>query len=158
MRLVSPVSVTPMTSPYIEPPSTPVAHPIVVGLRWLLVLPASAVGAYLAWLAVNFLNRLTFLFQGINPNSLLSRLFIEAASSAAMGAAAVYAGAKTAPANRRPVVFVLAALTILAGGFLLFPAMIARDGWAIYSVAWLLLGAGSVAWSVYTGETGDFDD
>jgi hypothetical protein len=121
-------------------------------LRWLVTLPAAAAAGYVAWFLVRLLNRATFFFQGLDPDSLLSRAFIEAVSNGMLGAAFVYAGAKAAPSHKRAVVFVLAGLIVLAGGFALFPAILARSGWAIYAAAWLVVGACGVAWSVYSGE------
>ncbi len=135
----------------------PRPSPFIVALRWIAVLPAAAVAGYVAWLLVNLLNRVTFFFQGLDPNSLFNRAFIEAASGLAMGAATVYVGAKVAPFHRAVVVFLLAGLSILAAGFLLFPAIVARSGWAIYSAIWWAIGAGAVAWAVYTGEVSGLD-
>jgi hypothetical protein len=134
------------------------AGSLTVALRWMAVLPAAALAAWAAWIVVNLLNRLTFFVQGLNPDSLLSRAFIEGAAHADMGAAGVYAGAKVAPSHRKIVVFLLAGLIILGGGFALFPAILVRNGWAIYGAIWLVIGAGSVAWGVYSGGTREFDD
>lgn len=131
---------------------------LIVILRWVAVLPAAAAAGYVGWLLIVLLNRISFSMSGVDPDSFLGRAFIEAASSAVMGAAIVYAGAKTAPSHRRIVVFVMAVLALVSAGVLLYPALLMRSGWAIYSVVWWILGAGGVAWSVYSGETTEFFD
>lgn len=126
---------------------------VVRALRWMAVLPGALAAGWAAWLVVNLGNRLTFAMSGFDSDWFLARVFIEGVSNGAIGAAGVYAGAQIAPSARKIVVFVLAAGFILIGGFLLFPAIVARNWWAVYGVAALAFGAGSVAFSVYTGET-----
>jgi hypothetical protein len=135
-----------------QAPQTASQGSLAVAARWLAVLPAAALSGWAAWFLVTLINRITFSMQDINPNWLISKLYIEAAASGAMGAAAVWAGAKVAPKHRRAVVFVLAGLVILFGGFLLFPAVVTGSGWAVYSCAWIVVGAGIVAYGVYEGD------
>lgn len=122
-------------------------------LRWVAVLPGALAAGWGAWLVVNIGNRLTFAMSGFDSDWFLARVFIEGVSNGAIGAAGVYAGAQIAPGARKVVVFGLAAGSMLAGGFLLFPAIVMRNWWAIYGVVALAFGAGLVAYSVYTGET-----
>jgi hypothetical protein len=42
-------------------------------LRWVSFVPAALLAAWLAWLVVAFLNKVTMGMQGIDPNSFLSR-------------------------------------------------------------------------------------
>ena len=65
----------------------------------------------------------------------------------------VYVGSKIAPAQKEATVFVLAFLFVLGAGVLLFPAIRARNWWAMYGAVALALGAGGMCWSVYSGET-----
>jgi hypothetical protein len=116
--------------------------------RWILVIPAAVIAAWLAWFAVSIGNKLTMGSQGIEANSFLPRLFIEFISHAAMGAAFVFAGAKVSPTHHKNVAYVLAALALVAAGFLLFPAFLAADYWAVWSGFSLIIGAGSIAYSV----------
>lgn len=121
--------------------------------RWLAILPGALIAGWAAWAAINLVNRLTFSWQGLNPDWFVSRVYIEGMSHGALGAAGVYAGAKIAPARKAATVFVLAVLFVLGAGFLLFPAIIAANWWAMYGAVALAVGAGSVCWSVYSGET-----
>lgn len=146
-----PATPAPRTAMTQEPPTSGQGS-IAVAARWLVFLPAAALSGWAAWFLVTLINRITFSMQDINPNWLISKLYIEAAASGAMGAAAVWAGAKVAPSHRRAVVFVLAGLVILAGGFFLFPAVVTGSGWAVYSCAWIVVGAGVIAYGVYKGD------
>ncbi len=126
-------------------------------LRWIAVLPSALLGGWLAWILVKGLNRITFAWQGIDPDSFFSRVFIEGISHGALGAAAVYVGARLAPSHKRIVVFILATLLVAAAGFLLFPAIVLRDWWAVYGVGAVGVGAGGVAWSIYAGDLSESD-
>lgn len=128
-------------------------RPIVRVLRWVAVLPGALLAGWVGWLLIGFGNRLSFSMTGLDPDGFLSRIFIEGVSHGAIGAAGVYFGALIAPTARHVVVFVLAGIFILLGGFLLFPAILTKNWWAIYAVVALAFGAGAVAFSVYTGET-----
>ena len=94
--------------------------------RWILFLPVGVIAAWLAWFAVSIGNKLAMGSQGIEATSFLPRLFIEFISHAAMGAAFVFAGGKVAPTRHKNVTYGLSALALVAGGFLLFPAFLAR--------------------------------
>jgi len=121
------------------------------------VLPAAALAGLLASILVNAGNRITMWMQGYDPDSFVPRLFIDAISSAVMGAGTVWAGARTAPSHKTVVVFVLAAVSIAVAGMMSFPAIITRSGWAIYAIIWWIVGASAVAWSVYSGEMTEAD-
>jgi hypothetical protein len=140
-----------------EPASTPPARSstLLNGLRWIGVLPCAALGAWAAWMAITFLNRVTFYWQGLDPESFLPHLYIEGVAHAVLGAAGVYVGAHIAPSHRDIAVFSIAALFVLFAGFALFPAMMSRNWWAVYGGIALAFGAGSVAWSVYPQELSD---
>jgi len=121
-------------------------------LRWILFLPAACIAALLAWFAVSLGNRIT-MGRYIDPDSFLSRVFIEWISHAAMGAAFVYIGAKVAPDHRTIVAYALSCLSLVGAGFLLFPAFLLADYWAVWSGFWLITGVGATAYSVSIDET-----
>ena len=121
-------------------------------VRWLAFLPAAFLAAWLAWLVVMLGNRLTMGMQGADPDSFLSHAFIEFISHASMGAAFVYTGAKVAPSYHKIVAYVLAAFGLVAAGFLLFPALMVTNYWAVWAAASLVFGVGGTAYSVSTGE------
>lgn len=121
-------------------------------LRWVSFVPAALLAAWLAWLVVAFLNKVTMGMQGIDPNSFLSRVFIEFISHAVMGAAFVYVGAKVAPMHHKVVAYVLAGAGLVLAGFMLFPAFMVSNYWAVWAGLSLILGVGATAYSVSVGE------
>ena len=128
-------------------------NPAIKAARWLAVLPGAMAAGWAAWVAISLLNRLTFSWQGLDPDWFVSRLYIEGVSHGMLGAVSVYVGSKIAPAQKAATVFVLAFLFVFGAGVLLFPAIGARNWWAVYGAVALALGAGGMCWSVYSGET-----
>ena len=126
-------------------------NPIGVVLRWVAVLPAAIIGGLLARFIVVVLNRFT-MAPYVDPDSFLGRLFVEYIGGAVLGGAAVYAAAYVAPRFKSQVSIVMAALVLLIGGFLLFPSMMVRDYWAIFSIVCMGGGGGVVAYGIATGE------
>lgn len=121
-------------------------------LRWACFIPAAVFAAWVAWLLVAVLNKITIGMQGIDPNSFLSRAFIEFISHAVMGAAFVYVGAKVAPIHHKIVAYVLAGVGLVAAGFMLFPAFMDSNYWAVWAGLSLILGVGVTAYSVSIGD------
>jgi hypothetical protein len=120
--------------------------------RWILCIPAALVAGWLAWFAVSIGNKLTIGSQGLDPNSFLPRLFIETVSHAVMGAVFVYAGAKVAPSSQKTVAYGLSGLALVGAGFMLFPAFLIKDYWAVWAGFSLIFGAGAIAYSINVGE------
>jgi hypothetical protein len=121
-------------------------------LRWVCFIPAAVLAAWIAWLVVAVLNKITIGMQGIDPNSFLPRAFIEFISHAVMGAAFVYVGAKVAPMHHKIVAYVLAGVGLVSAGFMLFPAFLVSNYWAVWAGVSLILGVGVTAYSVRIGE------
>jgi hypothetical protein len=122
-------------------------------LRWIAFLPGAFLTAWLAWFVVALLNRFTMAMSGLDPNSFLSKVFIEFISHAVMGAAFVYVGAKIAPLHNKVVAYALAGIGLIAAGFMIFPAIMVANYWAIWGGVSLIIGCGVTAYSVFTGET-----
>jgi hypothetical protein len=122
-------------------------------LRWIAFLPSAFLTAWLAWFLVALLNRITMGMSGIDLNSFLPKVFIEFISHAVMGAAFVYVGAKVAPLHKKIVAYVLAGIGLISAGFMLFPAIMVANYWAIWGGASLILGCAVTAYSVFAGET-----
>lgn len=122
-------------------------------LRWLGFLPVAVLAAWLAWIAVNILGRFSLGWAGITPEDFQGKLYFMTAGHAAMGAAFVYVGAKIVPAHRVIVAFILGGIGIVVSGFLLFPAVMVRDWWAVWGGLFVAIGAGAVVWAVHAGET-----
>ncbi len=69
-----------------------------------------------------------------------------------MGATFVYVGAKIAPYHKVIVAFIFGGVGIVVAGFLLFPAVMTMDWWAVLGSLYVALGAGSVVYAVHSGE------
>ncbi|MBU2496168.1 MAG: hypothetical protein KJ935_06710 [Candidatus Omnitrophica bacterium] len=121
-------------------------------LRWIAFLPSALVTAWLSWFVVALLNRIT-MAMWLDPNSFLSKVFIEFISHAVMGAAFVYVGAKIAPVHNKIIAYALAGIGLIAAGFMLSFAIMVANYWAIWGDVSLILGCGVTAYSVVTGET-----
>ncbi len=122
-------------------------------LRWVAFIPGATLGAWLAWILLNFLGRFSLSYVGVEPDSFLGQLYLNTAGHAAMGAAFVYLGAKIAPYHQRIVVYVLAGLGLVLGGFALFSAIMVGSGWAIWGSICVVIGIGAVVYSIHIGET-----
>jgi hypothetical protein len=121
--------------------------------RWVAFLPGAFLSAWLAWFVVALLNRITMALSGLDPNSFLSKVFIEFISHAVMGAAFVYVGAKIAPLHNKITAYALAGIGLIAAGFMLFPGIMVTNYWAIFGGVSLVFGCGVTAYLVFTGET-----
>jgi len=80
-----------------------------IGARWVAFLPVAFVAAWLAWVLSKFVNSMT----GGWLHPVVERGAIVALASATMGAAFVFAGAKTAPAYRTMVAYFLGVLGLV---------------------------------------------
>jgi len=120
--------------------------------RWVLVLPAAFAASWAAYLVVTVLNRLTMGMQGIDADGFLTRIFIEAISSGAMGCAFVFAGAKIAPREQNKVGFGLVAIGLVLAGVMLFPAIWMTNWWAVWSGVSLAAGLVAAAAAIHSGE------
>lgn len=121
-------------------------------LRWISFLPAAVLSSLIAWYAVNIIGRFSLSFVGIGPEDFIGKVYFMTAGHCAMGAAFVYVGAIIAPAHRVIVAFVLGGIGIVVSGFLLFPAVIIRDWWAVWGGFFVAIGAGVVVWAVHAAE------
>ncbi len=122
-------------------------------LRWIVLLPGAAISSWLGWIILNILGRFSLGYVGVSPHSLLGQFYYNTAGHAIMGAAFVYVGAKIAPSYRRIVAYVLAGLGLVLAGFFLFPAIMVRDGWAIWGAICIINGVGATAYLIHQGET-----
>ncbi len=122
-------------------------------LRWVAFLPGAAVAAWLAWILINILGRFSLSYVGITSDSIWGQFYFNTAGHSAMGAAFVYIGAKIVPSYRKVVAYVLAGAALVLGGFLLFPAVMVRDWWAVWGCICIVLGVGAVVYLIHQGET-----
>ena len=121
-------------------------------LRWIVFLPGAPGAAWLAWVLINILGRFSLGYVGIQSNSFLGQFYFNTAGQAAMGAAFVFVGAYIAPYHRKFVAYCLAGIGFVISGFMLFPAIMVKNYWAIWGSLCVVLGVGAVTYSIYQGE------
>ena len=124
----------------------------VVAFRWIAFLPAAVLGAWVLWILVTLLSRWSLGWVGVESGSFVDQVFQATTAHAILGLAFVVIGAKVAPGHRRAVVYVLAGIAVLGCGWLLFPAVITRNGWAIVGAIFTALGACGALYSVQHDE------
>lgn len=122
-------------------------------LRWIGFLPAALLAAWLAWILINVLGRLSLSWAGVDPEGFQGKLQSMVVGHTAMGAVFVYVGAKIAPYHKVVVAFILGGIGIVMAGFLLFPAVMTKNWWAVGGGLFVAIGAGLVIYTVHTGET-----
>jgi hypothetical protein len=122
-------------------------------LRWIAVLPASVLAAWAAWIAVTIGNRIFSGAQGIDTDSFLFRVGVEFLAGVAMGAAFVYAGTYVAPSHKKHAAYVLAGIGLVVVGFLLFPALVTSNYWAVWGDFSAILGVAGVTYSIHAEDT-----
>ena len=122
-------------------------------LRWIAFLPGAFLAAGVTWFLLFFLSPAVFLSVGRDANSFFSLVLRQLFSSAAMGAAFVYIGAKIAPFHKKMVVYVLAALCSILAVVSLPPAIMIGNYWETWGLICLIFGAGATAYNVGNGAT-----
>ena len=116
-------------------------------LGWIAVFPAAAVAAWFAWVAISYMGWEAFSMVGIDPElSTLARFAVEGLAHFAMGAAAIYAGATTAPRQTSLIALLLLGLTVLAASVLLLDSVSAGRGLATFAIGAGIAGAVAAAW------------
>jgi hypothetical protein len=119
--------------------------------RWLAFLPAAFLGAWAAWILSKAFNG-TYIESSWFIPQVVARGAVDALASAATGAAFVYAGAKTAPAQQLTVAYFLGTLGLVIVAVCEYYAVLMSDYWAIWGGAWMLLGLIGVTGAASTGE------
>jgi hypothetical protein len=118
--------------------------------RWILLFPGSIIAAYIAWLIVTILNRITMLMAGIYPDSLLYLAYIEISGHLVMGSAFVYIGARIAPYRRKESSCCLAGLGLILVGAVVFIALLSHSYWHLLAHLSLASGLGVTAFAIAT--------
>lgn len=127
------------------------SSPITI-LRWIAFLPVALGAAGLSWILINILGRFSLGYVGMHLDSFLGQFYFNTAGHAAMGAVFVFVGANIAPSHRKIVAYCLAGIGLVVSGFMLFPAIMIENYWAIWGSLCVILGVGFVTYSIYKGE------
>lgn len=127
---------------------------MIEALRWIAVLPAAVLGGLAAHLIVIVVNSPGCTRGILRPDeSVLDRFFVVVTSNIAMGLATVFAGAKTAPRQRKVVAVVLAVLWVFFSGMVFTVLLQRRTGFLDYvAVIVRAIGAVVAAACIYADE------
>lgn len=117
-------------------------------LRWFAVLPGAVLAAWIAWILVAVVGRA---FSGFQTESFLEKAYYITLGHLLLGAAFVYSGARIAPANQKRTAYVLAAVGLVALGFMLFPAIWVANAWSIWGGLCAVVGICAAAYSIHEG-------
>ena len=122
--------------------------------RWIAMVPCALAASMVVSPIVAVLFWLTTLAApaAFDPESFLDRLFFEALSNGAAGAAFVLVGAFVAPDRRRHAAYSLAALSVLLSGFVIYLAAEMGDLWAVWEIACTGIGSLAVVFWIRKGE------
>ena len=122
--------------------------------RWIAMVPCALAALLLAPSIVGAIFWITTLVGPVafDLESFLDRLFFEAVSDGAGGAAFVFVGARIAPDRRLHAAYALAALSVLISGITLYLAAEMGDLWAIWEIAWTGIGSLAVVLWIHKGE------
>lgn len=123
-----------------------------VASRWIFFLPGAFAAAMVTSIFVRLIMRGVLFLNGMNPDGILNKLWLEVVGSALMGAAFVYAGIRISPSHWKTVGYILSLFVILLSGFISFPAILLQDWWAIVGCVAMAAGGAYVAYSIATGE------
>lgn len=119
--------------------------------RWLILLPASAAGAWLAYVVMVLINKVPVLaYAELGPFA--QKALQEITGNIALGIAFVYIGIRVAPSCKRLVAYVMAGLSIIFGCVMLYYAVTAPsiDPWAVVGGILFLASALLTAYSALT--------
>jgi len=117
-------------------------------LRWIGFLPAAIVGSIIVFWILTVGNEIT-MSPFVSPDSFMGRLFLLSVPNVACGAAFVYVGVLTAPASKRLLSLVMGGLTLLGAGVSFSGAIMARDWWGVYGIAWMVVGGIVCAYELF---------
>ena len=121
-------------------------------IRWVFALPAALLAALVSFVIMRLLGNFGLSYAFIEPGSFWSMLFETTIASAIMGSVFVYVGGYVVPKHKMVFAFVFGGINILIAGFLIFPAILVEDWWAIAGAISMGVGAASMAWSLLSGE------
>jgi len=122
-----------------ETSKTTLKEKVIIALRWIALLPASALGSLLVYVVFVFLNK-TIPFTG---NDTIWNYAIEFIGHAMMGAAFVLIGICIAPSRRKSCAIVLFAIACVVSGASLAFGIMSDYPWKDYvGMLCTILGAG----------------
>ena len=122
-----------------------------VVVRWVLFIPAAILGSLVVHVLVVFLNRVT-MGGYIDPDSFTGGLFLLCVGNLASGFSLVYIASFLVPSHKRQVALIVASLTLVLFGSVLFGTLVVtKDYWAIPGAGIYSGGSFLAAYAIFVG-------
>jgi len=122
-----------------------------VVVRWVLLIPAAILGSLVVHFLVVLLNRVT-MGGYIDPDSFTGGLFLLYVGNLASGFSLVYIASFLAPLHKRRVAIIMASLTLVLFGAVLFGSLVVtKNYWAIPGAGIFSVGSFLAAYAIFVG-------
>ncbi len=119
--------------------------------RWLLWFPLAVAGGAGAGFLVDLMNRIA-IFDYQDPQFLLVRLYVAGIPGLAAGAAGVFIASVIAPAQRKKVALVFAAVVCLLSLFSAYWALSPGLAHSSFPILFALIGSWGMTYTIQAGE------
>lgn len=118
-------------------------------VRWAILLPVAATGAYLASQLALILTSIGMASDGYSATSFWTQFYRVTTENIALGAVFIFVGSAIAPSNKHMAAVFLTAAALLLTGFLVYPMIALRDYWALWGTFCLVAALLASSISVY---------
>lgn len=123
-----------------------------VVVRWVLFIPAAILGSLVVHFLVVLLNRVTMGGGYIDPDSFIGGLFLLYVGNLASGFSLVYIASFLAPLHKRRVAIIMASLTLVLFGAVLFGTLVVtKNYWAIPGAGIFSAGSFLATYAIFVG-------
>ena len=128
------------------------SNPAINILRWLVFIPLALCASWLSFISMRLLGKFSFGYAGVSPESIFIQIYEAAIGHGVMGGVFVYVGCYVAPNHLRVISIVCTVIAVAIAGFMLFPAVMVSDWWAVAGGVAISVGAAIMLWSLLSGE------
>ena len=128
------------------------SNPAIDILRWLALIPLALCASWASFILMRLLGKFSFGYAGISPESIFVQIYETALGHGVMGGVFVYVGCYVAPSHLRAISIVCTVIAVAIAGFMLFPAVMVNDWWAVAGSVAMTVGAAIMLWSFLSGE------
>ena len=101
---------------------------------------------------MRLLGKFSFGYAGVSPESIFVQIYETVIGHGVMGGVFVYVGCYVAPSHLRAISIVCTVIAVAIAGFMIFPAVMVNDWWAVTGGVAISVGAAIMLWSLLSGE------